>query len=112
MRPRFFKSVSTSEPELGPLGFGFANPEPQHVFGAVAVDAQHPVDRSFTDAPCNLDVDIEGVEINDRVEARRGDDSARLSRLHFDRIGDLADKRRRHLRPIQLFQLQGDINGC
>lgn len=55
------------QPELGLLRFGVANPKAEQVFGAVTGEPQHDVDRSFTDVPADLDVDVEGIEIGVRA---------------------------------------------
>src|SRR5215510_2621055 len=97
-----FQLGKDREPEFCPLAC--AEPQPQEFLLPVYGDTEREVDGFRLHRPLLARFDEQGIKVQDRIH--RGE-RPRLPGAHVlqHRVCDGRDERRRHLRPVQLFQM-------
>src|SRR5882757_9271774 len=94
------------QPELRPFGLG--DPQAQHFLVAGEVDPDRQVHRLHPHGPGITDLDVDTVEIQNRIQRVQW---ARLPGLHFlaHRVGDRGDETRGYLGAIHLGEMPLDF---
>src|SRR5712692_7098104 len=106
LTPRVLTRGSSPRAELGALGL--LDPQPQHLFLAVAVEGEGNVDRLVAHQPLVADLDPQRIEENHRID-RIERPALPFPNFLENRIGDPADQIGGNLDPVELLQVRLDL---
>src|SRR5713226_9564378 len=102
LTPRVLTRGSSPRAELGALGL--LDPQPQHLFLAVAVEGEGNVDRLVAHQPLVADLDPQRIEENHRIN-RIERPALPFPNFLENRIGDPADQIGGNFDPVELLQV-------
>jgi hypothetical protein len=95
------------QPVLGAL-VAVAQPDPQHLFAAIDVDADRQVGGLVDHGAVVADLDHQGVDVHDRVDRLEGSGLPFVEFLD-DPVGDPRDQLRGHVNLVDLGQMPADV---
>ena len=89
--------------------FLFPDPEPEQFLVTFKVDAERQVHGTRLDQAVQAHLEMQRIEVDDRINRIQSSALPGLDVLE-DRVRDVGNQRRRHLGPVQLFQMPLDFS--